>query len=76
MLMPSNGPMDYRITNEAKNIHITYIRKESVGGRNLIPHLLIKAEISIKGDLYYVGIEYLMQTIIFSMNVLSWWIIE
>ena len=65
MLMPLNRPMDYRIMNEADIIHITYIGKETVGGRNLMPHLLIKAEIPIKGDLYYVCIEYLMQTTIY-----------
>ena len=68
MLMPLNRPMDYRIMNEADIIHITYIGKETVGGRNLMPHLLIKAEIPIKGDLLCC-IEYLMQSIIFSMNV-------
>ena len=76
MLMPSNGPMDYKITNEAEKYPYNIYKKGICGREKSDTPSPDQSRNFNKGDLYYVGIEYLMQTIIFSMNVLSWWIIE
>ncbi len=59
MLMPLNRPMDYGIMNEAENIYITYVGKETVGGRNDTLPSDQSSNSNNKGDLCYVYIEYI-----------------